>query len=49
MASNEHADGVTAYAATVRAQLADLPPMEREVLLEDLEQHLAEVAAEGEG
>jgi uncharacterized membrane protein len=49
MASNEHADDVTAYAAIVRAQLADLPAGERDVLLEDLEQHLAEVAAEGEG
>ena len=49
MASNEHADDVTIYAAIVRAQLADLPPMERDVLLEDLGQHLAEVAAEGEG
>jgi uncharacterized membrane protein len=49
MASNEHGDDVTTYAATVRAQLADLPAMERDVLLEDLEQHLAEVAAEGEG
>src|SRR6266853_1708174 len=49
MASNEHADDVTTYAAIVRAQLADLPAMERDALLEDLEQHLAEVAAEGEG
>src|ERR1700736_787596 len=49
MASNEHADDVTTYAATVRAQLADLPATERDALLEDLEQHLAEVAAEGEG
>jgi uncharacterized membrane protein len=49
MASNEHADDVTTYAAIVRAQLADLPAMERDVLLEDLEQHLAEVGAEGEG
>lgn len=49
MASNEHADDVTNYAATVRAQLADLPATEREALLEDLEQHLAEVVAEGEG
>src|SRR5260370_16110310 len=48
MASNEHADDVTTYAAIVRAQLADLPAMERDALLEDLEQHLAEVAAEGE-
>jgi hypothetical protein len=49
MASNEHADDVTTYAAIVRDQLADLPAIERDVLLEDLEQHLAEVAAEGEG
>ena len=49
MASNERADDVTTYAATVRAQLADLPAAERDMLLEDLEQHLAEVAAEGEG
>src|SRR6266481_2161484 len=49
MASNEHADDVTTYAATVRANLADLPTIERDALLEDLEQHLAEVAAEGEG
>src|ERR1700719_3485965 len=49
MASNEHADDVTTYAATVRAQLADLPATERDALLEDLEQHLGEVAAEGEG
>jgi hypothetical protein len=49
MASNQHADDVTTYAATVRAQLADLPATQRDVLLEDLEQHLAEVAAEGEG
>jgi uncharacterized membrane protein len=49
MPSNDHADDVTTYAATVRAHLADLPPTERDALLEDLEQHLAEVAAEGEG
>jgi len=49
MASNQHADDVTIYAATVRARLADLPATERDALLEDLEQHLAEVAAEGEG
>ena len=49
MASNDQASDVATYAATVRAQLADLPAMERDVLLEDLEQHLAEVAAEGEG
>src|SRR5438445_155682 len=49
MASNDQASDVATYAATVRAQLADLPTMERDVLLEDLEQHLAEVTAEGEG
>src|SRR5216683_8072094 len=49
MASNEHADDVTTYATIVRDQLADLPATERDALLEDLEQHLAEVAAEGEG
>src|SRR5438876_556956 len=49
MASNDQASDVATYAATVRDQLADLPATERDVLLEDLEQHLAEVAAEGEG
>jgi hypothetical protein len=49
MANNANTDDVTDYAATVRAQLADLPPTERDALLEDLEQHLAEVAAEGDG
>ena len=49
MSANQQADDVTAYAAKLRAQLADLPSAEADVLLEDLEQHLAEVAAEGEG
>ena len=49
MSANEQADDVAAYAAKVRAQLADLPAIEADVLLEDLEQHLAEVAAEGDG
>ena len=49
MSANEQADDVTSYAAEVRAQLADLPAVEADVLLEDLEQHLAEVAAEGDG
>ena len=34
------------YAAAVRAALADLPGSDRETLLEDLDEHLAEVAAE---
>jgi hypothetical protein len=49
MASNENADDVTTYAASVRAALSDLPPDQAAVLLEDLEDHLKEVAAEGEG
>ena len=39
-------DEVARYGAAVRAALADLAPDEREELLEDLEDHLAEVAAE---
>ncbi|WP_161628075.1 HAAS signaling domain-containing protein [Microbispora catharanthi] len=34
------------YAAAVREALADLPARDRDVLLEDLDEHLAEVAAE---
>ena len=37
------------YLDAVRAHLADVPQPEREDLLEDLEQHLDEVAAEAEG
>jgi uncharacterized membrane protein len=44
--STVHGGEVTAYAAAVRAALADLPPAAREDLLEDLEQHLHEVAEE---
>ncbi|MCD0448222.1 hypothetical protein LO762_03280 [Actinocorallia sp. API 0066] len=40
---------VTDYAAAVRAALADVPPADRAELLEDLEEHLAEVAAEHDG
>jgi hypothetical protein len=40
---------VASYVARVRAALADLPPAVRDELLEDLPEHLAEVAAEGEG
>jgi HAAS domain-containing protein len=49
MTANEQTVEVTTYATKVRARLADLPATEADVLLEDLEQHLAEVAAEGEG
>jgi hypothetical protein len=37
-----------AFLARVRNELADLPPDERDELLEDIESHLAEVAGEGE-
>ena len=37
---------VTQYVERVRAALADLPPQVRDELLEDLPEHLAEVAAE---
>src|SRR5690348_5636315 len=37
---------VARYAAAVRAELVNLPASERDLLLEDLEDHLAEVAAE---
>jgi hypothetical protein len=40
---------VAGYAAAVRAACADLPGPERELLLEDLEDHLQEVAAEAGG
>src|SRR6266849_2802101 len=49
MASNNPADDVATYAASVRAALSDLPPDQAEVLLEDLEDHLREVAAEAGG
>jgi hypothetical protein len=39
---------VARYAAAVRAALADLEAGERESLLEDLEQHLAEVGADSD-
>lgn len=42
-------DEVTAYAAEVRAELADLPAEAGAELLEDLEDHLREVAAEDAG
>jgi hypothetical protein len=47
---NTTVDGdVARYAAAVRAAFEDLPGPEREVLLEDLEDHLEEVAAETGG
>src|SRR5687767_7085569 len=40
---------VKTYIAAVAARLADLPQEERDDLMADLEQHLHEVAAEGDG
>ena len=40
---------ITEYVDRVRAALADLPPTLRDELTEDLPEHLAEVAAEGDG
>ncbi|QLQ39318.1 HAAS signaling domain-containing protein [Micromonospora robiginosa] len=40
---------ITDYVDRVRAALADLPPALRDELTEDLPEHLAEVAAEGDG
>src|SRR5688500_18231456 len=40
---------VKTYTAAVAARLADLPADERDDLMADLEQHLHEVLAEGEG
>jgi hypothetical protein len=40
---------IAQYVARVRAALADLPPAVRDELLEDLPEHLAEVAAEHPG
>jgi hypothetical protein len=49
MASNDQASDVATYAASVRAALSDLPPDQAEILLEDLEDHLREVATEAGG
>ena len=47
---NTTVDGdVARYAAAVRAAFADLPAPDREALLEDIEDHLVEVAAETGG
>jgi uncharacterized membrane protein len=48
MPDNKQAADVARYAAAVRAALAPLPDSERESLLEDLEDHLAEVASESD-
>src|ERR1700736_5582348 len=49
MTSNDQASDVATYAASVRAALSDLPSEQAEVLLEDLEDHLREIAAEAGG
>jgi hypothetical protein len=49
MESSSRLEDVAAYAAAVRSALASLKPAERDVLLEDLDDHLAEVAADAEG
>src|SRR2546421_12482273 len=49
MTSNDQASDVATYAASVRAALSDLPSDQAEVLLEDLEDHLREIAAEAGG
>lgn len=46
MPDSKLADDVASYAAEVRSALAHLPAAEREILLEDLESHLEEVATE---
>jgi hypothetical protein len=46
MPDSKQAIDVAGYAAAVRSALAALPEAERESLLEDLEDHLAEVASE---
>jgi hypothetical protein len=48
MANSKPANDIARYAAAVRAALASLPDAERESLLEDLENHLAEVASESD-
>jgi hypothetical protein len=49
MASNDQVRDVAVYAASVRAALSDLPSDQAAVLLEDLEDHLREIAAEAGG
>ena len=49
MTNNDQANDVATYAGSVRAALSDLPPDQAEILLEDLEDHLREVASEAGG
>src|SRR2546430_10238278 len=49
MTSNDQASDVATYAASVRGALSDLPSDQADVLLEDLEDHLREIAAEAGG
>src|SRR5438270_12302695 len=49
MTSNDQASDVATYAASVRAALSDLQSDQAEVLLEDLEDHLREIAADAGG
>ena len=48
MPNSQQANDVANYAAAVRSALASLPEAERASLLEDLENHLAEVAGESD-
>ena len=48
MATDPRANDVAAYATAVRTALGDLPADEKTALLEDLEEHLSEIAAESE-
>src|SRR5438445_8119630 len=48
MPNSSQANDVASYATAVRAALGALPDTERESLLEDLENHLAEVASESD-
>lgn len=48
MANSKQANDVATYAAAVRSALTSLPDAERASLLEDLENHLAEVAGESD-
>lgn len=49
MTSNDQVSDVATYGASVRAALSDLPSDQADVLLEDLEDHLREIAAEAGG
>jgi hypothetical protein len=49
MESNDQVSDVATYAASVRNALSDLPSGQANVLLEDLEDHLTEIAADAGG